>query len=48
MEELRATISETLFRNEENGYTVLGCRAGRENVTVVGIMPSSMPPSARS
>ena len=39
MEELRATISETLFRNEENGYTVLGCRAGRENVTVVGIMP---------
>ena len=39
MEELRATVSETLFRNEENGYTVLGCRAGRENVTVVGIMP---------
>ena len=39
MEELRATISETLFRNEENGYSVLGCRAGRENVTVVGIMP---------
>ena len=39
MEELRATISETMFRNEENGYTVLACRAGRENVTVVGIMP---------
>ena len=39
MEELRATISETMFRNEENGYTVLTCRAGRENVTVVGIMP---------
>jgi len=39
MEELRATISETMFRNEENGYTVLTCRAGRANVTVVGIMP---------
>ena len=39
MEELRATIIETMFRNEENGYTVVQCRAGRENVTVVGIMP---------
>ena len=39
MEELRATVRETTFRNEENGYTVLLCRAGRENVTVVGIMP---------
>ena len=39
MEELRATIGETMFRNEENGYTVLTCRAGRENVTVVGVMP---------
>ena len=39
MEELRATIRETMFRNEENGYTVVACRAGRENVTVVGVMP---------
>ncbi|MBR5230986.1 MAG: ATP-dependent RecD-like DNA helicase [Clostridia bacterium] len=39
MEELRGTITETLFRNEENGYTVLQIRAGRENVGVVGIMP---------
>ena len=39
MEELCATISETTFRNDENGYTVVTCRAGRENVTVVGIMP---------
>ena len=39
MEELRATITETLFRNEENGYTVLQVRAGRENVGVTGIMP---------
>jgi len=43
MEELRATVSETMFRNEENGYTVLACRAGRENVTVVGIMPEVAP-----
>ena len=41
MEELRATVTETLFRNEENGYTVLSCRAGRENVTVVGVMPET-------
>lgn len=39
MEELRATIGETLFRNEENGYSVVNCRAGRENVTVVGVLP---------
>ena len=39
MEELRGTITETLFRNEENGYTVLQIRAGRENVGVVGVMP---------
>ncbi len=39
MEELRATINETAFRNAENGYTVLTVRAGRENVTVVGVMP---------
>ena len=43
MEELRATINETMFRNEENGYTVLQCRAGRESVTVVGIMPEVAP-----
>ncbi len=39
MEELRAIVSDTVFRNEENGYTVITCRAGRENVTVVGVMP---------
>lgn len=39
MEELKATINETSFRNAENGYTVLSARAGRENITVVGIMP---------
>ena len=40
MEELSVKTGETLFRNEENGYTVLGCRAGRENITVVGILPA--------
>jgi len=39
MEELRATIIETLFRNEENGYTVVQVRAGREQVAVTGVMP---------
>lgn len=43
MEELRATISETMFRNDENGYTVLQARAGRESVTVVGVMPEIAP-----
>ena len=43
MEELRATIGETLFRNEENGYTVLQVHAGRTETTVVGIMPETAP-----
>ena len=44
MEELRATIRETMFRNEENGYTVVACRAGRENVTD-GRAVSPLPPA---
>ncbi len=43
MEELRASISETMFRNDENGYTVVQARAGRESVTVVGVMPEIAP-----
>lgn len=36
---LQAIMEETIFRNEENGYTVLQAHAGRESVTVVGILP---------
>ena len=42
MEELTAcegTVHSVIFQNAENGYTVLTVRAGRENVTVVGVMP---------
>ena len=37
--ELQGIVESTVFRNEENGYTVLQMHAGREHVTAVGIMP---------
>lgn len=40
---LDAVVENTVFRNEENGYTVLEARAGREEVTVVGTLPSLAP-----
>ncbi|MEA5015189.1 MAG: ATP-dependent RecD-like DNA helicase [Candidatus Limiplasma sp.] len=39
MEQLSATVLETTFRNDENGYTVLRVVAGRAQHTVVGAMP---------
>lgn len=42
-QELQLTIEETVFRNDENGYTVLTGRNGREEVTVVGILPPLTP-----
>ena len=39
MEQLTATVLETTFRNDENGYTVLRVTAGRGQQTVVGQMP---------
>ena len=39
-EQLEAVMEETVFRNEENGYSVMQMRAGRESVTVVGTLPS--------
>ena len=36
---IAVTAEETLFRNEENGYTVLSVREGRSRVCAVGIMP---------
>ena len=43
MEQLEATIQGTVFRNEENGYTVLTVRSGRSEVTVVGSLPELSP-----
>lgn len=39
MEQLTATVRETTFRNEDNGYTVLRVIVGRSELTVVGVMP---------
>ncbi|MBO7519738.1 MAG: Flp pilus assembly complex ATPase component TadA, partial [Clostridia bacterium] len=36
---LKGTVQKISYRNDQNGYTVAVVRAGRENVTVVGIMP---------
>lgn len=40
---LEATVAQTTYRNDENGYTVLQARAGKEYVTVVGTMPELSP-----
>ena len=39
-EQLEAVIEGTIFRNEENGYSVVEARAGRDKVTIVGTLPS--------
>ena len=36
---LEAVMESTVFRNEENGYSVLSVRSGHDSVTVVGILP---------
>ena len=36
---IKGTVQRITYRNEQNGYTVAVVRAGRENVTAVGIMP---------
>ena len=40
MEQLTATVLETTFRNDDNGYTVLRVAVGRAQHTVVGSMPA--------
>ena len=39
MEKWEASVVSVVFRNPENGYSVVTVRAGREDRTVVGIMP---------
>jgi exodeoxyribonuclease V alpha subunit len=43
MEKLEGGILGTVFRNEENGWTVLSVRSGRSEVTVVGTLPELAP-----
>jgi len=38
-EELEAVVEGTLFRNHENGYSVVSVRQGRTEITVTGVMP---------
>lgn len=40
---LEGTIEETVFRNEENGYSVVMARVGREVIGVVGALPQLAP-----
>ena len=43
MEKLEGGILGTVFRNDENGWTVLTVRSGRSEVTVVGTLPALGP-----
>jgi len=43
VEQLEASILGTVFRNEENGYSVLTVRVGRGEATVVGTLPELSP-----
>ena len=43
MEEIEVFADETVFRNEENGYTVLVVKSGRTRVSAVGVMPPVTP-----
>ena len=43
MEKLEAGVLRTVFRNEENGYSVVSVRAGRTEVMVVGTLPDLAP-----
>lgn len=37
---IKGTVQKITYRNDQNGYTVASVRAGRENITVVGVMPT--------
>jgi len=38
--QLEAVMEETIFRNDENGYSVIQVRVGRESITAVGTLPA--------
>ncbi len=40
---LEGTVSSVIYRNEDNGYTILRLETGDDEVTVVGTMPGLMP-----
>ena len=43
MDEIEVYADETVFRNDDNGYTVLVVKSGKTRVSAVGIMPPIAP-----
>lgn len=43
MEQIEASILGTIYRNDDNGYTVLTAREGRREITIVGTLPELHP-----
>ena len=43
MERVEASVLGTIYRNDDNGYTVLTAREGRREITVVGTLPELHP-----
>ena len=39
MEQVEASILGTVYRNADNGYSVVMARMGRSEITVVGTLP---------
>lgn len=39
MEQIEGSVQGTVYRNEENGYSVVTIRVGRTETTVVGVLP---------
>ncbi len=43
MEQVEASVLGTIYRNDDNGYTVLTAREGRREITIVGTLPEMTP-----
>ena len=43
LEQLEAVIDSTVYRNHENGYSVLVGKSGRREVNIVGVLPALSP-----
>ena len=39
MERIEAAVQGTIYRNGDNGYSVVSVRMGRDEITVVGVLP---------
>ena len=43
MEKIEAVVEETVFRNDDNGYSVLQVKVGKLRTSAVGVLPSLAP-----